>query len=235
MSVVRKFYWDNIKYSLKLLYYSVKIYGAVIFPVFIVTALVIFLVSKISPEWSDILLLSAVTLALSLILCVLFVFLWRLIYISAYSFAKDQEESKEKWNIFYKIYKAFTNKVILASFLFLIVFLSVGFIVYSYLLPGLVVPHAFALKQGFIVGIKILLILLIILLVGGLFFLLFRALKDLKTGSASAKGGAGGIILLKVLGVAVLLVALYYCSTFIYVWLSSVLDPMLHSLFGISS
>jgi hypothetical protein len=149
--------------------------------------------------------------------------------------AKDQEESKEKWNIFKRIYKAFTNKVILASFLFLIVFLSVGFIVYSYVFPGLVGPHALALKQGFLVGTKILLILLMFLLVGGLCVLLWRALKNMKTGSASAKGGQGGIIFLKVLGVAVLLVALYYCSTFIYGWLSSMLDPMLHSFFGISS
>lgn len=228
---ILEFYRENIKFSLKALYYRFIIYLIFSLPLFAIMALSVFLLSKISAKLSNIALVSMIASILLFALYVLFGFFLRFLYITGYSLLREQEESKEYIEILYKVYRAFTSwKFVLKLVVMLFVLVTIGSVISLYVLPESLDLYR-SLKQGLVVGIKLLLTVIalaVILGAGYLVLLFFMKWKIVRRLLKSLFGK-----LLKILALVIVLAGLYFAVTLIYSRLSLMLDPILYSMFGI--
>ncbi len=226
-----EFYRENIKFSLKILYYRFTIYLIIFFiPSFIIIALSAFLVSNIRPELSNIALVSIIVSILFFALYVLSAFFLRFLYITGYSLLREQEESKEKLEILYKIYRKFTDwKFALKLVAGLVALVAIASVISLYVLPESIDLYR-SLKQGIIVGIKLILTVIVLALIFGVGYLVLLFFMKWKIIRRLLKTFFGK--LLKVFALVIVLAALYFAATLIYSHVSSALDPLLYSMLG---
>lgn len=170
-----EYYRENLKFSLKTLWYVYKVYFIFALILFVFMGIGLFLLAKIQPDTLNIAIFSAIAIPLFAIFAVFLAFVWRFIYISGYSVGKELQESSQAWHIFYAIYGKLTDWRVV-SILLILFFLSitVGSLFYLY-----AIPESAALDVGTRVGLTLFVyfvILLIILLVTPIYRLLKKVL-----------------------------------------------------------
>jgi hypothetical protein len=220
-----EFYRDNIKYSLKILYYKYLLFlVAVAFPVSVITVGGLLVLSKFDRDLFNIVLFCTVSALFFLGLVLLLGFIANFIFMTGYSFLKNEQEEEKIIGIWFEIGKTLTNwKFILIALALSFAAVTVGSLLYRYVLPDIDLYNL--MKLTLVVEIKLVITAIILVGIikrGSIWRSIIHIIKTIYG------------ILQKTLLIVLLLLASAILVGIIYWVVSLIFDPILYPLFGIA-